>query len=107
MRNLKNKIILHCQLGCGREVGTAHTLTPVTEDEYRTKTGIVDQRCSQCETDYGTFRELLYAYEKETRDSPAQAEAFVIKHRKRDQFRTALNNEITKREKKQKRKIMI
>lgn len=92
-------LILHCQLGCGRETGTVYTPIPMTEDEYRTKTGIIDQRCSQCENDHGTFKELEETFKKELNATPAEAEAFIIKNRKRSDFHTALQSEKTKREK--------
>lgn len=82
-------LILHCQLDCGREVGSV--LLPIespdiTEDEYREKAGIVDQRCSECENDHGTFKQLSEQFEKEGKGTPAEAEAFVVKHRKREDF---------------------
>jgi hypothetical protein len=94
---LAHNLILHCQI-CGNAVGSAYAPN-MTEEEYRIKTGIVDQRCSTCETDHGTFRELLDAFTRETGDGEDNAEKFVVKHRKREDFDKALLTEKRKREK--------
>lgn len=94
-------LILHCQI-CPNEVGNVQLFIEapdITEDQYREKTGIVDQRCDQCDTDHGTFRELSERFEKEAKGTPAEAEMFVVKHRKRADFEVELLKEKEKREK--------
>lgn len=94
-------LILHCQVCTTNEVGAVELpleAPAITEDAYRTKTGIVDQRCTECETDHGTFKELSEQFEKEAKGTPAEAEAFVIKNRKRTDFEKELLKEKSKRE---------
>lgn len=84
---------LHCQLGCGTVCGTVRLpveAPDITEDEYRERGKIVDQRCSECDANHGTFRELLDTYQKETGENEAKAEDFAKRNRKRQDFETEL-----------------
>lgn len=98
-------LTLFCQLGCGTVVGTVYTHTPMTEDEYRAHSGIIDQRCSECEAVHGTFKELSDEYQKKTGDDGAKTEAFIINNRTRSAFNSALSSELDKREKAAKKAV--
>ena len=69
----------------------------MTEDEYRIWQGINDQRCSTCNGKYGTFKELTAEYQRETGDDWEKTREFVKKHRKREDFDSALLTEKSKR----------
>lgn len=97
-------LVLHCQI-CGIEVGRVNLNFFMTETQYRAKVGTVDDRCTDCETTHGTFKELYDEYKKKTGDDHAKTVAFIIKHRTRADFNTALSAELDKREKAAKKTV--
>lgn len=90
-------LTLYCQLGCGRVVGYVYTPIPMTQDEYRQRGAIVDQRCSECEVTHGTFKELTDRFEKELAATPDEAVKFVVKARTLSAFEAELAKEKLKK----------
>lgn len=86
-------LALTCQI-CGKPVGETQLEKEMTQEEYRKQASIVDQRCSQCDIDHGTFKELTMTYQAQTGETPNKAEAFVIANPKRADFDIALTTAI-------------
>lgn len=84
-------IKLHCHI-CNAEIGEASvpskhwTAEEATEENYNTRTKTVDNRCTQCESDHGSYKELEAEYRKKTGEDGNAAEAFIKANRKRSDF---------------------
>jgi hypothetical protein len=104
MRYPKHTLELFCDID-GTKVGEAQTLTPMTQQEYRQKTGIVDLRCSACETAHGAFKDLTEEYVRKTGHKANVAEAFVQLYRKRADFEAPLKAIVDRIEREKRDKI--
>lgn len=67
-----------------------------TEQKYKEENGIVDNRCTECETIHGSFKKLTEEYINKTGKDPMTAENFVKANRKRVDFDRELEKELKK-----------
>lgn len=85
-------ITLHCDF-CKKPIGSADvsenfgwTKDNATENNYRLHHQFVDMRCSACEAEHGTFKQLAEEYIQKTGEDWQKAEAFVFQNPKRIDF---------------------
>lgn len=92
LRNMKvanHTIEILCDLS-GHKIGEVQTVEPMTLQEYRQQSGIVDFRCDTCISEHGKFTDLVNEYVEKTGHPPKTAEVFVQLFRKRADFAPAL-----------------
>lgn len=82
---------INCSI-CGIKIGEM-TFSHKYKDPKTTTVeseGFVDNRCTQCEVDHGSFKEMMEEYVLKGKGTPQEAEDFVKENRKRKEFDKAI-----------------